>query len=85
MNEAYLQTLVREAVGEVLDQRARIDQETHADHHAWIQAKIEAEKERAEAWRDIRRTALGWAVTAVLGAALAWFAGAFGWKVGGGQ
>lgn len=64
--------VLREIIGAALDERARIDVETHADHHRWIEAQITAEEERAETYRDLRKWLIQWSLGALLSGLLAW-------------
>ena len=58
---------MRELLEEVFEERARIDAETHGQHHGWIQERIEAEEARKEMFWSIAKSAASWSVLAVLG------------------
>ena len=51
--------LVAAAVETVLDDRDRLDHETHSDHHAWIQSQIQKEEERRERRDYVRQVVTG--------------------------
>jgi len=51
---------------QIFEERSRIDSESHAEHHAWIKERIEAERARKEAYREITKTAIGWSVPFIL-------------------
>lgn len=64
---------LKEVLEEVFAERAKIDAETHGDHHAWINERIEAEKARKEMCREIAKAVAQWSVLGLLGGVLFWF------------
>lgn len=46
--------------------------EVHAAHHEWIQARIDAEKNRRDMFAEIRRAAIQWSVAGMLGTLYYW-------------
>ena len=47
----------------------------HEGHHAWIQARIDAEESRNEMFAEIRKTAIQWSITGLLGGLFFWLTG----------
>lgn len=62
----------REILHELLDERARIDACSHAEHHEWIQERIEKDKALKEFYRETTKMVIQWSVPVVLGAAYYW-------------
>lgn len=52
---------------EALQEHHAIVIDSHADHHAWIQQRIEAEKERKEMFKSLRDAFIQWSVVGLLG------------------
>lgn len=46
--------------------------DSHADHHAWIQQRIEAEHARKEMMSKITDAAIQWSVVGLLGSLVYW-------------
>ena len=68
---------LKEILTDFFDERARVDAETHGEHHAWIQAQIDAEIERRQAaldrremYREIRKTVISWSIPVLLSGVL---------------
>lgn len=59
---------LKRAIHEALDSRARIDPDTHCEHHEWITIQIEAHKRRAEMYAAITSAVLQWSIPAIFGA-----------------
>lgn len=53
------ETLVK-ALSKVLDDRNRIDSETHRSHHDYVSRLIEHDKRRSEMWNRVRGHVIGW-------------------------
>lgn len=47
----------------------------HSAHHAWIQARIEAEERRRDFYASLATTLTQWSLSALLGAGLYWLQG----------
>lgn len=64
MNEETL----KKALTEVLEDRRRIDQDTHSTHHEYVSRLIERDKRRSEMWSRVRGHVIGWGIiTSVTG------------------
>lgn len=63
---------LKEVLDEIFESRARIDNKDHNDHHAWIQERIEAERERKRMYKVMTRTLVQWSIPFILSGALAW-------------
>lgn len=50
---------LKDALNSVLDERDRVDRETHRDHHAWINRQIEKEARAQERWETFKKSAIG--------------------------
>ena len=48
----------------VLDQRTRIDQDTHTRHHEWVAARVADEARRQGTFDKIVQHVLGWGIVA---------------------
>jgi len=80
---------VRKVMNEVLNERDRIDQQTHRDDHIFLAQLREQRRKREEMWEKTKKTALGFIVIALLTkiGALAYYVGDLvveGWKHRGG-
>ena len=58
---------LKRAMQEVLDESRSIEADKHRDHHIWITAKLESEKQSRERWDRIRGSVIGWLIIGVLG------------------
>lgn len=58
--DAALVAAIRRGVAEELEARARIDAETHRQHHEWTKAQIEASRKRQEMYERVIQHVLGW-------------------------
>lgn len=67
MERAELKSLMIE----VLDERARIDPETHGRHHEYLDRWMQREAARAERIERIRASVYGWAIITFIGGGLA--------------
>jgi hypothetical protein len=65
---------MRAVLREELDARARIDADSHADHHRFISELIERSQRRREFLDKVKSQVVGWAVIAALGSFAAWIA-----------
>lgn len=65
--------LLKAVLAEVLEERARVDPQTHGQHHVWIAERIEAERARKQMYWKIAENVAQWSVLGVLG----WLCGAF--------
>ena len=68
MTEHLTREDLRDELCRAFEERARIDQETHGEHHVWISVQISKERERTEMYASIKRAAIQWSVTSILGA-----------------
>jgi len=68
MTKEELKTVIEE----LFDARAYLDSQAHTEHHAWIQAHIEAEKARKDMYLDIAKVALQWSIPVLLGSVYYW-------------
>lgn len=55
---------------EILDERRSMDADEHAEHHAWIQERIEAERARKAMYIECAKAAAQWSVTGILAGVL---------------
>lgn len=53
------ETLVR-TLSKVLDERNRIDSETHRSHHDYVSRLIDRDKKRSEMWHRVKGHVIGW-------------------------
>lgn len=60
---------IESALNRVLDERNRVDAETHAVHHQWVGIQIDKEQRRKAIIDGIAKTAIGGGVLAAAG----WF------------
>lgn len=58
---------IRALLHEVLDERNRIDADTHRTHHDYVARLIDRDQKRAERWEKIRTHVLGWSAVSVIG------------------
>lgn len=56
-----------EAMNEVLAERARIDQVTHAQHHEFIKMQIEKHQDRKRLRESVKKQVIGWGFILALG------------------
>lgn len=63
---------LREVLNDVLDQRARIGQEQHREHHAWVQARIDRERARSEFLVALAHKSLPGIAWGLIAACLGW-------------
>ncbi len=57
-----------ELMEQVLDARRRIDADTHAEHHSFVQLLIDERRVRKERWEKVRSHVYGWGIiTAITG------------------
>ena len=60
-------------INSIFDARRSIDEQTHRNHHAWIEERIEAEKSRKELYREVAKTVAQWSVIGILTIGLSYF------------
>lgn len=63
-----------DALREALSERARIPEEEHREHHAWVRGQIERQQARTEFWRALAAKslpAMAWSLV-VAGAGWIW-------------
>lgn len=71
---------LKRAINEVLDERGRIDAETHHIHHDYVAQLIERERMRKERNEKVRTHVIGWGmVTALSGLVYLIFEGFKDW------
>lgn len=58
---------IKQAIEEVLNDRARIDATQHSEHHEYVALLIRREQQREERWEEIKRQVLGWGIIALAG------------------
>lgn len=58
---------LQEALNEVMDARRRIDEETHVQHHQFIEMQVEKHKERQRVREAVKKQVIGWGLTVLLG------------------
>lgn len=63
---------LKEVLEEIFESRAHIDNKDHSDHHAWIQERIEAERERKRMYKVMTRTLVQWSIPFILSGAVYW-------------
>lgn len=56
-----------EAIRNLLDERARLEPEVHAEHHAFVKALMERERRKTELWEKVKTQVLGWGLIAAVG------------------
>lgn len=59
--------LLREVLNSVLDDRNRIDAETHEAHHQWVTDRIECSRRRREIFDRVVQHVFGWSAVAAVG------------------
>ncbi len=57
---------LKDVLVEIFEERARVNEEDHSEHHAWIQARIEAEQDRKKMYRAVTKTAIQWSILFLL-------------------
>lgn len=75
MSLSEIQKVVEDTINHVLNERNRIDQETHSAHHEWIRMQMEREKKKIEMYERIGTFDSQWAILAILGVILTWVTG----------
>lgn len=58
---------VQDAINEVMDERARIDQVTHVQHHQFIEMQIEEYQDKKRLRESVKKQVIGWGVILALG------------------
>lgn len=61
---------LKEIMNSVLDERDRIDHETHKDHHEWLKRKMEQEARFRDRLETFKKSAIGAVAVAVIGATI---------------
>ena len=59
---------LKSILNEVFEERSRVDNSTHCEHHEWLQAHIEREKARNKLIWEAAKVVTGWSVLAIAGA-----------------
>jgi hypothetical protein len=72
MDSSDLTDTLRHLLREVLDERARIPQEEHREHHEWVRGQIERGQARAEFWRALAAKSLPAMVWSLVAAGAGW-------------
>jgi hypothetical protein len=68
---------LKEVLVEIFEDRARIDNEDHSDHHEWIKERIKAEQDRREMYRVVTTTLIQYSLPVLLAAVWYWLQGHF--------
>lgn len=70
MDEERYAEIAKRAIHEVLDERNRIDQDTHHADHLWVRSKREREqnreRRRQEQWDKVRASVIGAVLIAIV-------------------
>lgn len=66
---------LKELLEEILDSRVGELSVEHAEQHEWIKARIQAEKDRQEFYREGVKTLIQWSLPAIAAAIWLWFDG----------
>ena len=64
--------LMKCAIRDVLDERARMPSEEHRSHHDWVRMQIDKQQDRAEFWRAMLAKSLPAMAVSMLLALLGW-------------
>lgn len=64
--------LLKCAIRDVLDERAKMPSEEHQSHHNWVRMQIERQQARAEFWRAMLAKSLPAMGASLLAAVAAW-------------
>ena len=67
MDPDKLQAVIAAALNTVFEERARMPEEAHREHHAWVAARIAKERAREEFWQSMAAKSLPMLVVALLG------------------
>lgn len=67
-HEAVDLSQLKIAIHEVLNENRKMDLEDHLCHHAWIKEHIQAQIERQEFYKEVRRIVMQWSIPAICGA-----------------
>ena len=59
-------TVFRLAAEDIDEIVSRLGHSQHAQHHEWIAAEIQRERERTEFWADLRKHVAKWGAVSVL-------------------
>lgn len=57
---------LQDAINEVMDDRRRIDEATHIQHHQFIETQVEKYKDRARLREGVKKQVIGWGLIALL-------------------
>lgn len=55
-----------------------VDSDRHVEHHAWIEARIEAERAKRDFYRSVAKTVVSWSLPVILAAVWGWFSNIWG-------
>jgi len=61
-----MEQIIERVMCRVLDDRKRVDEDTHSTHHLWVGNRIERDKKREELWLKVRAHVYGWGAVTVL-------------------
>jgi len=56
------------AIHDALESRAKVNNELHTEHHAFIESLIKREERKSQMWQKIKTQVLGWGILGVVGA-----------------
>jgi hypothetical protein len=57
-------------ISEIFEEQVELHAQSHKAHHDWIQGRIEAEKERADYYREAKKTVIGWSIATLASAGI---------------
>jgi hypothetical protein len=66
---------LKEILEEILNSRVCENSEEHAEQHEWIRARINAEKDRQEFYKEGIKVLIQWSLPAIAAAVWLWFEG----------
>jgi hypothetical protein len=64
--------ILKSVMYEVFEELNNIGNNDHSEHHAWIHAQIESEKNRKEMYKAITRSALQWSIPFLFTGVIYW-------------
>jgi hypothetical protein len=70
-NKEFSDTL-RSLLHEVLNERARVPEAEHREHHDWVRGQIERQQARSEFWRALAQKSLPAMAWSLIAAAAGW-------------
>ena len=63
---------LRDVITSVLDDRSRIPEEEHREHHDWVRSQIDRQRARADFWAALAQKSLPAIIVTLLGAGASW-------------